>query len=354
MLKRTCKVGYSLPKALANKIGVTYFPAFVRGRKYATSLLNVFRSLAVKDFDIVHFNVVPSWINGRYMLFNSAKISGASTILIIHGIIQKERILYDWRTMFDPSVRRFGLNSYKGLASILRFCKIADKIVTYSEFMRTSIVTWYGVNRDKIAVIPNGVEVRRFSDCDSELTLEGDPAILYLGDLGKGSDVLIQAAAKLRSELPKMRLHLVGWSTPYRAALERMAKEEEVEKHVVFHGFVLPEKIPQYYKAADICVFPSRRDIEIPAGMTLLEAMASGTPVVASNRGGTSEIISHGENGILFEPDDADALPKAILALHQDSGLKKTISHNAFKTATKYGWEKIAEKYISLYKHLRE
>jgi glycosyltransferase involved in cell wall biosynthesis len=351
------EVAYNLPKALAKKIGVTYFPAFVRGRSYAASLLaraRVFRSLALKDFDIVHFNVIPGWINGRYMLFKFAKISGTSTILIIHGIIQREYILYGWGTMTDPSVRRFWLNSYKSLASTLRCCKIADKIVTYSEFMRTSIVTWYGVNHDKIAVIPNGVDVRKFSECNSELSLEGDPAILYLGDLAKGSDSVIQATARLRSELPKMRLHLVGLATPWRAALERLAKKEDVEKHVVFHGFVSPEKTPQYYKAADICVFPSRRDIEIPAGITLLEAMASGTPVIASNRGGTPEIISHGKNGILFEPEDADALPKAILALHQDSESRKTISHNALKTVAKYSWEKIAEKYVSLYKHLRK
>jgi glycosyltransferase involved in cell wall biosynthesis len=338
-------VAYNLPKALAKKIGVTYFPAFVPERSYAVSLLNVFRSLAMKDFDILHFNVTPGWIHGSYMLFKFAKISRASTILNIHGIIQKEYTLYNLRT------RWFWLTSYKGLSSTLRYCKIADKIVTYSEFMRTNIVTWYGVNRDRIAVIPNGVDVRKFSECDSELSLEGDPAILYLGALAnfKSPDILIQAIARLRSELPKMKLHLVGGGS--RAALEWLAKKKEVEKYVVFHGSVVPERTPQYYKAADVCVFPSRRD---SAGITLLEAMASGTPVIASNRGGTPEIISHGENGILFEPEDADALPKAILALHQDSELRKTISYNALKTVAKYSWEKIAEKYISLYKHLRE
>jgi glycosyltransferase involved in cell wall biosynthesis len=134
-----------------------------------------------------------------------------------------------------------------------------------------------------------------------------------------------------------------------KTGLELLAKKKDVEKHVVFHGYVVPEKIPQYYKAADICVFPSRRD---PAGITLLEAMASGTPVIASNRGGGPEIVSNGENGLLFEPQDADALPRAILALHQDSELRKAISHNALKTVAKYSWEEIAERYISLYNRL--
>jgi glycosyltransferase involved in cell wall biosynthesis len=217
--------------------------------------------------------------------------------------------------------------------------------------MRKSIVTWYGVNRDKITVIPNGVDVRKFSECQSGLLLEGDPAILYIGGLTdfKSPDILISAGAGIRSELPRMKLHIVGMGD--KTALECLAKKKEVEKNVVFHGYIVPEKTPQYYKAADVCVFPSRYD---SAGITLLEAMASGTPVIASNRGGTPEIISSGENGILFAPEDADALAKAILALSRDSDLRKRISYNALKTVTKYSWENIAKKYVSLYKCLRE
>ena len=108
-------VAYYLPRALANKIGVTYFPAFIPRRSNAVSLLNVFKSLAMKDFDIVHFNVIPSWTNGRYMLLKFAKINGASTILNIHGIIQIEYML-------SHNLRRrwFWLTSYKGLGSTLR------------------------------------------------------------------------------------------------------------------------------------------------------------------------------------------------------------------------------------------
>ena len=299
----------------------------------------------MSDFDIVHFNVPPFWSNGGYVFFEFAKISGASTILNIHGIIQIEHILYNLKT------KLFWLTSYKGLSSTLRYCKIADRIVTYSEFMRTNIATWYRVNRDKIEVIPNGVDVRKFSEGESGLLLEGDPAILYLGALAnfKSVDILIPAIARLRSELPGLKLHIVGPGD--KTDLKSLAKKEEVEKYVVFHGDVPPENTPQYYKAADICIFPSRRD---SAGITLLEAMASGTPVIASNRGGTPEIISNGENGILFEPEDADALPKAILTLCQDSELRKTVSYNALKTVAKYSWERIAEKYITLYQHLRE
>lgn len=153
-------VAYNLPRALANKIGVTYFPAFFPRRSYVVNFLNVYRGFATRNFDIVQFNVPPSWISGSYTLFKFAKLGGASTIFNVHGIIQVEH-LFDYR-------RRA---SSKGVSHMLRCCKIADKIATYSEFMRTNIVTWYGVSRDKIVVIPNGVNFKRFSECNKNLLL---------------------------------------------------------------------------------------------------------------------------------------------------------------------------------------
>lgn len=342
-------VAYNLPRALAKRIEVTYFPIFVPRRNYAVRLLNVFRRLAIGDFEIVHFNHSPFWTQGGSMLLKFAETRGASTILNVHGIIPIEIMLENLRATES------WLTLYDALSTALRNCKIADKVVTYSEFMRTNIVNWYGVNRDKIAVIPNGVDLRKFSQITGELSLEGDPSVLYLGGITKfkSVDLLIEAISRLQPELPKIKLHLAGpiYGGLDKTALEQLAKTKEVENHVVFHGDIAPEMTPQYYKAAEICVFPSRRD---SAGITLLEAMASGTPVIASNRGGTPEIVTQGENAIFFEPEDPDSLPKAILTLHQDSVLRKTLSNNALKTAAKYSWENIAEKYISLYRSLRE
>jgi glycosyltransferase involved in cell wall biosynthesis len=330
-------VAYNLPRALARNVLITYFPKFVPERSYAISLLNVYRRLAMQDFDVVHFNVSPDWTEGGYILFKFAEMSHATTILSIHGIIQLEHVLY-------------GTEKNKDLSRTIRYCKMVNKIVTYSQFMRNRIVTWYGVNRDKIAVIPNGVDVNKFNALKSELLLEGDPAILYLGHLAKSVDLLIEAISAIRSELPELKLHLVG-PPGESSALKMLARKKGVETQVVFYGSVAPEKAPNFYKAADFCVFPSRID---SAGLTLLEAMASGAPVIASNRGGTPEIICHGENGILFEPDDAESLPHAILALHKDSELRKTILRNALKTAAKFSWENIADNYVDLYRSLCE
>jgi len=339
-------VAYNLTKALANQSTVTYFPSYiVSPESYAVNLFKVYSRFVRRDFEIIHFNFSPVWHNGSFILLRLAKMTGAATLLNIHGIIPVEYL------MDAPRTKKYRSKMDKTLINTLRSCKYVNQIVTYSEFMRNQIVTWYGVNREKIAVVPNGVNLKKFSDCAGKLLLEGDPAILYVGYLSrfKSVDLLICAVSKLRSELPNMKLHIVGHGN--KAEFELLAMKKQVEKIVVFHGQANPEAVPLYYRSADFCVFPSRRD---SAGLTLLEAMASGTPVIASNRGGTPEIITHGENGILFEPNDANALPESMLCLSQNSDLRKKLSSNGLKTATNYAWEKIAEKYVSLYKHLCE
>ena len=132
-------------------------------------------------------------------------------------------------------------------------------------------------------------------------------------------------------------------------AFALLAKKEGIEKHVVFHGWVDQSKLSSYYKSADICVFPSRHE---GFGLVVLEAMASGIPVIASDIPSFQEIISDGYDGKLFKSEDADDLSKEIIALYQDPHLRKKLSRNAFEKAKRYSWENIADKYISLYKCL--
>ena len=332
-------VAYYLPKSLSKKVNLTYFPYFMPKESYMLNILNIYAKFVKKEFGIIHFNLVPSWINGGYMLLRFAKIREAHTVLNVHGIIQLEHKAEPAMGSIPPKV----------LSNALSSCKFVDRIVVNSEYMRNNVVTWYGINRHKIVVIPNGVDMRKFHERDDQLALDGDPAILYLGRLSriKGVDVLIQAIAKLRSELPNIKLHLVG--SGYMSDFQLIVKEKKMEKFVVFHGWAPDSMVPHYYKSADVLVFPSRYE---PFGIVILEAMASGAPIIASNAGGIPEILSNGENGILFKSSDADALSKAILALHQDNNLKKKIIQGALKTVAKYSWDNVAERYVSLYENL--
>ena len=335
-------VAYYLPKALAKKVNVTYFPRFTPKKSYPVNLLNVYRKFVMKEYDIIHFNVPPIWTDCSYMLFKFAKRRDTRTVLNIHDITQLEHKAFQ---------RPISSREMWQLINNLAFYNLVDRIVVNSKYMLANAVTWYGIKREKIEVIPNGIVLRRFTGHDDKLALDGDPSILYLGLISrrKGIDVLIQAVAKLRSELPNMKLHLVG--DGHINDFHLLAKKKGIEKHVVFHGLAAHSMVPRYYKSADICVFPSRHE---GFGITILEAMTSGTPIIASSIGSFREILSNGKNGILFKSEDADALSKAILILYQDVGLRKKISHDALRTVIEYSWENIAERYVSLYRCLCE
>jgi glycosyltransferase involved in cell wall biosynthesis len=332
-------VAHYLPTAIAKKIDVNCFAT----PKSITSALNLFNSygkFAMKKFDIIHFNVIPQWFDGSRIALKLAKRLGTRSVLNIHGILQLD-------SKYAPTLPLRSID----LLNAMDACNSVDKIVVNSEYMRYNLPIWYGVNRDKIFVIPNGVNQKRFYECNDKVPLEGDPAILFFGSLTliKGIDVLIKAIAKLKPELPRIKLHLVG--PGFVDYFQLLVKENNIENSVVFHGWSPDDMVPRYLKSADICVFPSKYE---PFGIVILEAMASGAPIIASDIGGIREIISSGKNGILFKSEDADSLSKQILSLYLDVELRKKISHNAMITAEKYSWEKIADKYISFYNHLCE
>lgn len=345
-----------LVRALPKEVNVTYFPRFAPKRAYLADLLRVYKGFLTNEFDVIHFNVAPTWINGAYMLLKLARLRGTPTILNLHGIMPIEREFQRHERSRLRSLRHaLGSGLVLGeyfLWSILDCCKDADRIVVNSENMRANAVDWYGIETDKIVVIPNGVDSDRFGKCDSRFLLDGDPAILYLGLLSrmKGIPILIEAVDRLRSALPNVRLHLVGDGYPtYMRHLRSLLKSRGIVEYVIFHGLARGSSVPRYFKSADICVFPSKYE---GFGITVLEAMASGIPVIASDIGSFREIVSDGKDGVLFKSGDAGALSRAILTLYKDSSLRKKLSQTALETVKKYSWEAVAAEYVSLYRTL--
>jgi glycosyltransferase involved in cell wall biosynthesis len=333
-------VAYYLPHALSKKSKVTYFREIKANRDFIEIYFNIFNQFVKKEFDIIHFNTNPAWINGSSMLLRFAKLRNTRTVLNIHGIPHLEQRAEQWRPV-----------SFFDWMRILSYCKLADRIVVNSEYMRNNVVVWYRINRDKVVVIPNGVNLKMFTESGSSLKLDGVPSILYIGHLSrlKGVDILISAIAQLRTKFPNIKLHLVGRGNTRGLAL--LAKNEGIEKNVIFHSWTKQSLTPSYYKGADICVFPSRQE---GFGIVILEAMASGIPIIASDIPSFRELISNGVDGRLFKSEDSKALSKEITSLYEDPLLRKELSNNASEKVKMYSWEKVAEKYISLYKLLRE
>jgi len=337
-------VGYFLSNALAKQTNLTSFPFFKPARKvYLGDVLTVCKDIVLKEFDIFHFLLTPTLVNGSYAALQFAKRRGCPTVLNAHGVLQLERMVDD--------TRRIPLTSP---VYAMGACKAVDKLVVNSRYMRDAVSAWYGVDLNKTVVIPNGVDLKRFSQCNDEIKLDGDPRILFIGRLSyaKGVDILIRALAKVRPEMPNMRLHLVGSLKGAPAySYQSLARKLGVEDKVVFHQWASPENVPRYYKAADICVFPSRLE---SFGLMILEAMASGVPMVASDIASFKEILLDGKCGLLFKSGDDEALSKAIRKLVGDPVLGRKLSQAAFQVVQKYSWENITQRYLSLYNQLRE
>lgn len=195
---------------------------------------------------------------------------------------------------------------------------------------------------EKIYVIPDGVDVSFFHPPESDFR---ENEILYVGSLTylKGVDILIRAFANLEAKWD-YRLVIAGEGT-YWHELETLVHTLGLERKVEFLGPLSREEVAKRMRRAKIFVLPSRSE---GLGVVLLEALASGTPCVASREGGIPEVITP-DVGLLFKPGDVDGLVRAICQLLEQD-LKK-IGENARRKALEhYDWNKVAMKILHVYR----
>jgi glycosyltransferase involved in cell wall biosynthesis len=282
------------------------------------------------------------WVDGNYFLFKFAKNRNSRTVLNIHGITQLED-----RPGKTPKLSALMTSDAN------HACKQVDQIVVNSEYMRHIVSDLYDVGNEKITVIPNGIDLAQFNVPNGQIVLEGQPSILFVGHLWwiKGVDVLLSSMVQVKSAFPNAKLHIVGDYHGHKneANYPLMAKQLGIENQVIFHGAVVHFEIPHYYKAASVCVFPSRHEA---FSIAMLEAMASGVPIIASNIDRFREIIREKENGLFFKSSNAASLADTITVLFSDSHLSTKISVNAYESVKSFSWEKIAEKYLAVYRQL--
>ena len=204
----------------------------------------------------------------------------------------------------------------------------ADGIVAWTSFEAEALVSLLGADAGRIAVAPIGVDGERFRPLDrvearGRLGIPPDEeSLLYVGRLDaiKGADVLLRALG-LMAERPRLRLRIVGGEvdTDYAAGLRALASELGVAGRVTWVGLVSNDELPWHYAAADMLVVPSHSE---SFSIVAAEAMACGTPVVASNVPGPASFIEDGVSGRLVTPGDAPALAAAITELLDDGELR--------------------------------
>lgn len=202
-------------------------------------------------------------------------------------------------------------------------------------------------------IIPNGIDVRRFSADISPLSefRDGKTNILFVGRLEKrkGFGSLLKAYAQVRRRTDKVRLIIVGPGTRLRGKYEKEVEREGI-RDITFAGYVSLDDLPRYYATADIFCAPATGGESF--GIILLEAMASGKPIVATSIAGYASVMTDGVEGIMVPPKDVDALASAIERLAGDPGLRCVMGENGRKSAQQYSWERVSGMVMDLYSEL--
>jgi phosphatidylinositol alpha-mannosyltransferase len=224
-----------------------------------------------------------------------------------------------------------------------------DVRITVSEAAREAVSRYFPGD---YRIIPNGIDVARFADPDLiplPECLDQAPTILFLGRLEarKGLMHLLHALRHVQEQIPQVRLIVAGAyekedTIPYRAYVEAQRL-----KGVKFVGYVSEADKPRYYRSCDIYCAPSTGFESF--GIVLLESMAAGTPVVASDIVGYRSVLRHGREGLLVEPGKPQALAKALGYLLKRPKLCQQMGANGYRKAQGYTWTKVATDIVNCY-----
>ncbi|MBI2856522.1 MAG: glycosyltransferase family 4 protein [Chloroflexi bacterium] len=201
-------------------------------------------------------------------------------------------------------------------------------------------------------IIPNGIDVDRFSRPCAPLVefQDGKLNILFVGRLEKrkGLRYLLGAFSRLKWEYPNTRLLVVGPGNPEKEAYRFMA--ERHMEDVVFVGNVSYQDLPRYYQVADIFCAPATGKESF--GIVLLEAMASGKPIVATSIEGYSSVMTNGQEGILVPHSNEEALQEALETLLKDPSLREEMGDRGRQKAPQYDWQKVTAQVSEYYSFL--
>jgi glycogen(starch) synthase len=287
--------------------------------------------LAAQGTGLVHVQCVSS--NGYYAL-RAARRARLPLVVSLQGeltmdadrVYQRSAMLRrTWRALLDD-------------AGVVTGCsqQVVDEAVqAYGDALRT-----------KIRVVPNGIDVGAVRAAEPEQ--RSRPYVLGLGRMvpQKGFDLLIDAFAMVAPEHPDVELVLAG-DGPERAALERRAHSGPCADRIRFIGGVPHSHAASLFRGSSAFVLPSRHE---PQGIVVLEAMAAGTPLLATRVGGVPETVRDGENGLLVDGGSADALAAGLRAMLADPAGARERAGRAAREVERFDWARLADAYDDCYR----
>ena len=200
-------------------------------------------------------------------------------------------------------------------------------------------------------IIPNGIDTEHFclDGSGRKEFKDGKINILFVGRLErrKGLAFLLNACADIKRKFTNFRLIVVGPGKILRLRYNKLVEDMHLTDNVVFTGYVSGAELPSYYHSADIFCAPATGGESF--GIVLLEAMACGKPVVATNIQGYASVLADGNEGMLVPPKNDEALANALLKLLNSKSLRTTMGHNGLIKAEKYSWQNITAQVLNYY-----
>ena len=224
----------------------------------------------------------------------------------------------------------------------------ADRIVCVSPSTRKVLVEKYHVEERACSVVANGVDGTRFFDSHSERIRK---SLLFIGRLEarKGIDFLMKAMPLVKARCPEARLFIVGEGN-LRAWVERTIREQGLQGNVTMLGVLPDELVPRWYNRVEVVVVPS---IFEGFGLNAAEAMACGTPVIATDVDGLRDVVDHNVNGRLVEYGNVHELSEALAFLLQNEQERRRLAENGvLKAAQAFEWERAARQTALIYNAL--
>ncbi len=327
-----------------------HIPQFVKGIEQFAKEKNI-------HYDIIHSHY---WLSGLAAEMLSDGWGGTPIVQMFHTLGEmKNRVARN-------EEEKEGTFRLDGERHVL---KRVDRVIAATPAEQAQLEWLYKADMRKVNIVPPGVDVGHFypipvDEARQFIGLSPDARIiLFVGRIEplKGLDTLIRAVACLRVKDLAEPVHLVviggdpeaapEYMSTEMARIQKMCDDLTVGKMVAFLGKRSQDTLPYYYSAAQVVVMPSHYE---SFGMVALEAMACGTPVIASEVGGLAFLVQDGVTGYHVPDGDDDALCEKLEALLGNTELRQTLGRNAAEYAQKYAWDKIAARIVEIFNNVME
>lgn len=338
------------PEAPASKPEIwQHLPAFVDGVRHFAQQEGI-------RYDVIHSHY---WLSGWVARMLQSDWPGAPIVQMFHTLGHLKNLVAQTEAEREPAQR---------VPVETEIVQFADRLVAATPREREQMITLYDADPAKISIIPPGVDLALFrpiprAEAKAHLGLPADHRmVLFVGRIEplKGLDTLIRAMARIVERDPSLRgdfcvCIIGGEAEPERMddemrRLDRLREELGISDVVMFLGSRDQTELPYHYSAAEMMVVPSHYE---SFGMVALEAMACGTPVIASDVGGLSFIVHDGETGFLVPDKDVDAWADKMLLLLRRPELRGELGGRGVEIAQDYAWSRIADQILALYRDVQ-